>query len=83
MSRGGIYQLNIPTFNNLQSPFSIPSLPTQKYGRFSIKACKIYSWNSIQDSLIKKVSKSAKIYPYQIFHGEHCVLTEVAIQRCS
>ena len=42
MSKGGAYQLNIPTFNILQSTFKIPTFQTQKYGRFSERANTIY-----------------------------------------
>ena len=32
---------------------NIPTFWTQKYGRFSIRASTIYSWNSMQNLLIK------------------------------
>ena len=35
---------------------NIPTFRTQKYGRFSIRASTIYSWNSMQNLLIKKLS---------------------------
>ena len=35
---------------------NIPTFWTQKYGRFSIRASTIYSWNSMQNLLIKNLS---------------------------
>ena len=35
---------------------NIPTFRTQKYGRFSIRASTIYSWNSMQNLLIKNLS---------------------------
>ena len=35
---------------------NIPTFWTQKYGRFSIRVSNIYSWNSMQNLLIKNLS---------------------------
>ena len=35
---------------------NIPTFRTQKYGRFSIRASTIYSWNSMQNLLINSLS---------------------------
>ena len=35
---------------------NIPTFRTQKYGHFSIRASTIYSWNSMQNPLIKNLS---------------------------
>ena len=35
---------------------NIPTFRTQKYGHFSIRAGSIYSWNSMQNLLIKNLS---------------------------
>ena len=56
---------------------NIPTLWTQKYGRFSIRASTIHSWNSMQNLLIKNLSlknstsKKIKYFLTKLFIEKH------------
>ena len=53
---------------------NIPTFRTQKYGRFSIRASIIYSWNSIQNLLIKNLSlKNSTSKKFKYFLTKHFI----------
>ena len=50
------YLLICKTCWSVTDHLNIPTFQTQKYGRFSIRASTIYSWNYMENLIIKNLS---------------------------